>query len=165
MKRIIYIILIFSMGMFFNSCDEDLLDRTPQDEISEPDFWKTEGDLQLYLNRLYSVLPLWNGDGSAPSHDLGTDIVIESQEWWGESYTLQLDGTLRVPTAASEIAASEQWEKEIWFWGNVRKVNYFLENAVKAETGDLIEHYIGEGYFLRAWMYFDLLGDYVTCRL
>ena len=146
------------MGMFFSSC-EDLLDKTPQDEISEPDFWKTEGDLELYINGLYNILPEWVGDGSAPSHDLGTDIVIESQEWWGDSYTPQLDGTLGVPVAASTEPGDET-SPALWYWGDVRRVNYFLENAVKAGTGDLIEHYIGEGHFFRAWVYFDLLTKY-----
>ena len=137
------------MGMFFNSCEEDFLNKTPEDEISEPDFWKTEGDLELYLNGLYDVFPVWGGSGAAPSKDLGTDIVIESQEWWGGSYTAQFDGVLGVPASGGG-----------WSWGNVRRVNYFLENADKAGTGDLIEHYIGEGYFLRAWVYFDLLSRF-----
>ncbi len=145
--------------MFFNSCDEDFLDKTPQDEISEPDFWLTEGDLELYLNGLYNILPEWTGDGSAPSHDLGTDIVIESQEWWGTSYTPQLDGTLGVPVAAS-TSSGDETSPNLWYWGDVRRVNYFLDNAVKAETGDLIEHYIGEGHFFRAWVYFNLLTKY-----
>ena len=81
MKKISYILLIFAIGIFFNSCEKDLLNKTPQDQISDPDFWKTEGDLQLYLNRLYNSLPGWGGSGSAPSPDLGTDIVIESAEW------------------------------------------------------------------------------------
>jgi len=159
MKRILYILLIFTVGMFFNSC-EDFLDKTPQDQISDPDFWTSEGDLVLYLNGLYDVLPQWNTDGSAPSHDLGTDIVIESAEWWGESKTRQLDGTLGVPASASTEPGMELWETEIWYWGDVRNVNYFLENADRAETGELIDHYIGEGYFFRAWIYFDLLTKY-----
>ena len=135
--------------MFFNSCDEDLLDKTPMDEISEPDFWKTEGDLELYLNGLYDIFPMWGGSGAAPSKDLGTDIVIESQEWWGSSWTPMLDGVQGVPTSGGG-----------WNWSQVRSVNYFLENAINAETGDLIEHYIGEGYFLRAWVYFELLKGF-----
>jgi len=149
MKNIIYILLIFTVGMFFNSCEDDLLNKTPTDEISDPDFWKSEGDLELYLNSLYSVLPVWGGDGSAPSPDIGTDIVIESAEWWGGSYTRQLDGTLSVPASGGG-----------WSWSNVRRVNYFLENADRAEEGDMIDHFIGEGYFFRAWVYFDLLRDF-----
>jgi len=150
MKKIIYFTLfIFSAGILFNSCEKDLLDKTPQDAISDPDFWKTEGDLELYLNALYNIFPQWGGDGSAPSPDLGTDIIIESQEWWGGSYTRQLDGTITVPASGGG-----------WNWGNVRRVNYFLENADRVKEGNLIEHYIGEGYFFRAWVYFDLLRKF-----
>ncbi len=149
MKKITYILLIFTMGIFFNSCEEDFLDKTPQDQISDPDFWKSEGDLQLYLNRLYSGLPGWGGSGSAPSPDLGTDIVIESAEWWGGSATRRLDGTRSIPASGGG-----------WNWGNIRNINYFLENAGRAETGILIEHYIGEGHFFRAWYYFDMLKNF-----
>ena len=150
MKKIIYFTLfIFSAGILFNSCEKDLLDKTPQDAISDPNFWKDENDLQLYLNRLYNSLPGWGGSGSAPSPDIGTDIVIESAEWWGGSYTRRLDGTLSVPASGGG-----------WSWSNIRRVNYFLENADRAETGNLVDHYKGEGYFFRAWYYFNLLRDF-----
>ena len=146
MKNKIYILLIFAIGVFFNSCEEDLLDRTPKDQISDPDFWKTQGDLELYLNRLYNGLPGWGGSGAAPSPDLGTDIVIESAEWWGGSATARLDGTLSVPASGGG-----------WSWGDIRNINYFLENAGRVTEGDLLDHYTGEGYFFRAWYYFGLL--------
>lgn len=146
MKKIIYISILFIMGMFFNSCDKDLLDKTPQDQISDPDFWKSEGDLQLFLNRFYNTLPGWGGSGAAPSPDVGSDTVIESLEWWGASHTARLDGTTTLPTSGGG-----------WSWTNIRNANYFLENAVRAKTGELIEHYIGEGYFFRAWYYYSML--------
>jgi hypothetical protein len=149
MKKIIYILFVFAVGVFVTACDGDLLDKTPQDQISDPDFWKTEGDLELYLNGLYSGLPGWGGSGAAPSPDLGTDIVIESGEWWGDSFTPRLDGTLSIPASGGG-----------WNWGPVRNINYFLENAGRAESGELIDHYIGEGYFFRAWYYFDLLKQF-----
>ena len=87
MKKIIFIILIFSAEVLFNSCEKDVLDKTPQDQISDPDFWNTENDLQLYLNSLYGVLLSWTGGGGGadPCEDLGTDIVVEEQNWWGKS--------------------------------------------------------------------------------
>ncbi len=148
MKKIIYILFIFSAGILLNSC-EDLLDKTPQDQISDPDFWKTEGDLQLYLNTLYNILPGWGGSGSAPSPDLGTDIILESAEWWGSSYTDRLDGTTNVPATGGG-----------WSWSDIRNVNYFLANAEQVEAGGLAEHYIGEGYFFRAWNYFIMLQKF-----
>lgn len=151
MKRILYIILIFTIGIIFDSCEKetDLLDRTRIDGISNSDFWKTEGDLQLYLNGLYSEFPGWASNGAAPSADIGTDIVAESQEWFGASFTQRLDGTLSVPGSGGA-----------WNWENVRKVNFFLENASQVESAGLVDHYIGEGHFFRAWFYFDLMKNF-----
>ncbi|MDO6518683.1 RagB/SusD family nutrient uptake outer membrane protein [Zobellia uliginosa] len=150
MKNIYYILWIVTIGLFFNSCEEeDLLDKTPLDQISDTDFWQTEGDLQLYLNNLYGTFPGWAGAGAAPSPDVGTDIVIESQEWFGASSTTRLDGTLNVPGSGGG-----------WSWSNVRRVNYFLENAERVESGGLVDHYKGEGYFFRAWFYFSLLQNF-----
>ncbi|MFB9054817.1 RagB/SusD family nutrient uptake outer membrane protein [Formosa undariae] len=149
MKRIYYIVIIIIGSMFFNSCSDDLLDKTPLDEISDEDFWKTEGDLQLYLNTLYGEFPGWEGDGTAPSHDIGTDIISESQLWFGTSSTNRLDGTGNLPTTGGG-----------WTWSNIRSVNYFLENVDRVESGELIDHYKGEGYFFRAYFYFELLTQF-----
>lgn len=148
MKNINYLFLVCLIGCLVSSCDneDDLLDKTPLDQISDVDFWQSESDLELYLNELYDTFPGWGEAGAAPSPDVGTDIVIESQEWFGESATSRLDGTITVPASGGG-----------WNWENVRTVNYFLENADRVESSDLAEHYIGEGHFFRAYFYFDLL--------
>ncbi|WP_434036681.1 RagB/SusD family nutrient uptake outer membrane protein [Formosa sp. 4Alg 33] len=149
MKRILYIITLIFTGIAFNSCSDDLLEKTPLDQISDTDFWKTEGDLQLYLNQLYATLPGWAAAGASPSLDIGTDIIAQSSLWFGASNTTRLDGTINVPSSGGG-----------WSWSNVRRANYFLENSARAETGNLIDHYIGEGHFFRAWFYFDLYKDF-----
>jgi hypothetical protein len=151
MKKTIYILLIlFTAGLIFNSCEDDILDKTPLDEISDPDFWQTENDLQLYLNDLYpSVFSGWGGSGQAPSPDLGTDIVLESDLWYGSSSTTRLDGTTSIPASGGG-----------WSWDDIRDVNYFLENADRAEDSNLKDQYMGEGYFIRAWNYFILLKKF-----
>lgn len=151
MKKILYIILTLSAGIGFTACEEDLLNKTPLDQISDPDFWKGESDLELYLNELYDSFSGWNerGSGAAPTKDLGTDIATPSLAYWGGSTTSRMDGILTVPASGGG-----------WTWGNIRSVNYFLENAGRAGTGDLVDHYIGEGHFFRAWFYFDLLQSF-----
>ena len=149
MKRIIYVITLLFAGMIFNSCESELLEKTPLDQISDADFWKTEGDLQLYLNQLYANLPGWPSAGASPSLDVGTDIIAQSSTWFGASNAGRLDGTISVPASGGG-----------WSWTNVRRVNYFLENASRAETGNLIDHYVGEGHFFRAWFYFELFKDF-----
>lgn len=148
MKKIIYILFV-SLGLVMTSCNENLLERTPKDQISDPDFWKTDGDLELYINRLYQNFGYWglSGSGGTALPDAGTDIVITQGNYIG--FKNRMDGVVTVPTSGGG-----------WSWTNVRSVNYFLENAERVTTGALRDQYIGEGHFFRAWFYFEMLKQF-----
>ena len=141
MKKRLYIILILSVGIIFNSC-EDFLDRTPMDQISDPEFWASETDLKLYVNSLYEYFEGYSalGSGNASTKDCGTDIALESVSAHWDTYTSQLDGTLAVPTSGGG-----------WSWDRIHQANNFLENAGRVPMGGLVNHYTGEGYFFRAY--------------
>ncbi|WP_297089349.1 RagB/SusD family nutrient uptake outer membrane protein [uncultured Draconibacterium sp.] len=147
MKKLIYLfIVIFSLSIV--SCDEDYLERTPLDQISEPEFWKTASDLKLYSNWFYNKLPGWAGvgNGFSANPDNGTDVSLYTTVPDG------LNGNNTVPTAASGT---------IWSWDEVRRANYFLANVSKAEGDEAsINQYTGEGYFFRAYFYYELLNRY-----
>lgn len=156
MKKVSYTVLILIIGLYFSSCDKgglldtSPLDRTPLDQISDPEFWNSEEDVKLFVNGFYESLPTaWSAGGADPSPDLGTDMVMESVSWYGGSHTNRLDGTITVPTSGGG-----------WNWGNIRNANYFLENADRAQSSGMLDHYIGEGHFFRAWFYFELLRDF-----
>jgi len=149
MKKVFYIFIIL-LSLTIGSCSK-FLDRTPLDQVSDPLFWKTDGDLQLYINKLYDSFnsQAWStvGSGGGPVPDQGTDVVIAQ----GNSISTKnrMDGVVTVPTTGGG-----------WSWTNVRNVNYFLENADKVTTGTLKDQYTGEAYFFRAWFYFDLLKQF-----
>lgn len=150
MKKIFYItILSIGMAMVFGSCNKDFLDLTPADQISDPEFWKSPQDMELYLNGLYSVLPGWrlSGSGGNPLLDAGTDLAIAVGLWLPTKN--RLDGAINVPSSGGG-----------WNWTDVRNVNYFLDNADRVPDGGLKDHYIGEAYFFRAWNYFTLLRQF-----
>jgi hypothetical protein len=147
MKKLIYI-LIAIIALPMVSCNDEFLNKTPLDEISEPEFWKTASDLELYATGFYNNLPSWGtvGVGYAVNPDIGTDVSLYTTE------SGRLDGNTSVPTAASG---------GVWNFTNVRKANYFIDNMSKAEGAEVeINHYKGEGYFFRAYYYFSLLQDY-----
>jgi len=147
MKKIIYFLTICSI-LSLVSCSDDILDRTPLDEISEPEFWKTTSDLELYANSFYNKLPGWSGVGfgSAQMPDVGTDLGI------GTSISSRLHGTQGIPNEASA---------SLWSWDEVRQANYFVSNVDKAEGLESdINQYKGEGLFFRAYFYYDLLKKY-----
>ena len=136
------------------SCNDDLLDRTPLDEISDPEFWTSETDLELYLNGLYDNFDGWwvSGGGAAPTYDRGTDLALPPPNVFGNDWTPRLDGAIFVPASASD---------DVWNWSNIRNINYFLANVDRIEsTGPMTDHFIGEGHFFRAWFYFELFKDF-----
>lgn len=130
-----------------SSC-EDFLDKTPLDEVSEADYYSTPEELRIAANGFYRDLPSWAnaGTGSSALPDNGTDLVMN------QTPSDRLLGIYTVPTASTA---------SIWSWDEVREANWFLDHTDQA-SGDQtdIDHYTGEGYFFRAYYYFNLLIDY-----
>lgn len=125
-------------------CKKEFLNKTPLNQISEPEFWKTSSDLEVYLNNFYASLPDWG------SHDGGP-------YWWDNNsdnmapglFNTRLAGLITLPATGGG-----------WNWGNIRSTNLFLEKAPTVEQSDLKDHYLGEGHFFRAWFYFSLLQTF-----
>ncbi|MFY0713245.1 RagB/SusD family nutrient uptake outer membrane protein [Seonamhaeicola sp. NFXS20] len=146
MKNILKLITLCLM-IPLSSC-EDFLDKTPLDEVSEADYYSTPEELRIAANGFYRDLPSWAnaGTGSSALPDNGTDLVMN------QTPSDRLLGIYTVPTASTA---------SIWSWDEVREANWFLDHTDQA-SGDQtdIDHYTGEGYFFRAYYYFNLLIDY-----
>ncbi|WP_276165975.1 RagB/SusD family nutrient uptake outer membrane protein [Zobellia alginiliquefaciens] len=145
----IFKITVISFAWMMISCD-DYLDRNPLDDITEVEFYKTAQDLETAVNSFYGDLPLqrWQGAGNgfAGIPDNNSDLLI------GEFATNRFLGFYTTPTDATNA---------IWSWDEVREINFYLSKVNEAE-GDQsdLNQYTGEGYFFRAYYYFDLLKDY-----
>src|SRR5690606_12809813 len=134
----------------FTSCENgDFLEKEPLDQITEPAFWKTEKDLELYLNTFYALFPGWG------SHDGGPF-------WWDNNSDNMIPGVFNARLAGVATAPQSGGG---WAWGNVRAINIFLANYqhvidASGGTNANIDHFIGEGHFFRAYVYFDLLRNF-----
>ncbi len=138
-----YITTILIAAFSFVSC-HSVLDKTPLDEITEATFWNSAKDLELYINVFYPSLR-----GNVNYHTLDNN----SDNLQPISPNNILDGTRSVPATGGG-----------WGWADIRRVNYFLENAPTVTEGNQadINHFLGEGYFFRAILYFDkvrMFGD------
>ncbi|MCB4797911.1 RagB/SusD family nutrient uptake outer membrane protein [Neotamlana laminarinivorans] len=143
-------LLFLGAIMSFTSC-EDFLDKTPLDEVSEVDFYTTTSDLQAGVNGWYNDLPGWSalsiGFNVLPDmySDLGT-AQEPSNRISGLEYS--------VPTSASA---------SVWSFDEVREVNWYLDHLDQVRDDQdetLVNQYTGEGYFFRAYFYFELLKRY-----
>ena len=121
------------MALLFCSCSK-FLDREPLAEISPSNFFRTEKDLQLYTNSFYSVIPSAEG-----IYNEDIDNIVKT--------TLPdiVTGKRVVPTSGGG-----------WDWGELRKINYFLQNYKSQGISDQVANrYVGIAKFFRALFYFE----------
>lgn len=137
MKHILY----FFLFVLLFSCKKDFLQRNPQTSITKDEFFNTVADLETYTNGFYSMI-------GASWEDLYSDNISINT---GGSET---DNLIRGGLTPETVGG---WSS----WGNLRSINFFLNNATKA-SGDqaAIEHYIGVAKFFRANFYYGMVKRY-----
>ncbi|MEG1838765.1 MAG: RagB/SusD family nutrient uptake outer membrane protein [Bacteroidaceae bacterium] len=150
MKKIICILaLSFSLA----SC-EDFLQREPLDFGSEVAFFKDVADLEYAANNYYEVFPKfgqWSGG-------LFKDDENSDNQASNTPSNLFYEGDKRQLTVTDGNC--------VWNFKKLRGINYSLTEINKrlaqhAITGseDMINHYLGELYFFRAYEHFRLLQN------
>ena len=75
------------------SCEKsEFLNKTPLDAITEANFWKTNQDLELFLNPFYELFPGWSShDGGPFWRDNNSDNMVPSV------YNTRLGGVRALP--------------------------------------------------------------------
>lgn len=151
MKNINYAAGIFiCFILLFTGCKKEILDLTPQDKITDAQFWKSSSDLQLYVNGFYNrMLPTYNGFSTLGIYgldaDQGSDNMILTSE-----YNRAINGERTVPAADAG-----------WSWSELRNINYFLANYNRVQAAPAaVNPFVGEALFFRAWFYFEKIKAY-----
>lgn len=144
------ILLINIIALIVLSSCEDLLEKKPLSSITPEDYFTNEGQLGAYAINLYGVLPLsMNGI-------FGNDIHTDNFAYLNYS-NIYVPGQLKVPQDGGD-----------WSFTTIAQCNYFFERVLpkwksNQISGIDVDHYIGEMYFLRAYIYFSklqALGDF-----
>lgn len=149
------------LGLAAMSCS-DFLEKTPMSHISPEQYYSSAAQIDAILMENYNgILP---GHGS----------------WYGYfAYDNSTDNQVTMGSCSS-IYTTDLWktnnEAGSWSFGRIYHLNFAFSNILprygenldgseNTITGDLplVQHYIGELYFLRAYHYFDKLktfGDF-----
>ena len=156
MKRIIAVITLLVIS---SSCDEDFLNRVPQNSINQELVFEDEALVQANLNDIIGELPTGLYDNDTPGY--GQDYMLasitdeaRSKSGWVSSNTTVIKGAL-TPVSTPGLG--------IWndAYTNIRKVNDLIKGL---ETSSLDENFIAsvvaQARFCRAVFYFDLNRRY-----
>ncbi len=144
-----YLICFFS-AIALVSCKKDFLEKKPQTEITQEEFFKSPADLETYTNGFYSYLqPMYNYDNilSRQNDIFSDDISIYTG---GNEKDVLIRGGLTPATV-------DGWDN----WSQLRSINFLLQN-VSQTTGDpaAINNYIGVAKFFRANFYYKMVKRY-----
>ncbi len=115
------------------------IDRLPETEITDPNFWNTETDLMNAANRLYQQLPAdWIDNRADDAVNTAPNAVST--------------GTRSAP------ATSGDWSDR---YSEIFTANNILEKGLQAKVTDATRNrYFAEARFFRAYSYFKLLKIY-----
>lgn len=148
--------LLLGVTLGLTSCD-DYLDKEPESNVTPASFFTSADDLAAYTVNLYGVLTSI-APGSYGMSTFAYDNDTDNQAGTGYS-SRWVPGDWKVGQSGGA-----------WDFGNIRSVNYFLDQVLpKFEAKQIsgaeahVRHYIGEAYFLRAYLYLDKLqslGDF-----
>jgi starch-binding outer membrane protein, SusD/RagB family len=140
MKRNIkYIITACSLFIGVSACE---VNRLPETAISDATFWRSETDLVAATNYLYTFLPGFN------TEDVWSDDAV------GLASNNISDGSRLAPSTDGNYSSAYQL---------IRAANNIIEKAQRtapAVSASVIDRYVAEARFFRAWGYFSLVQRY-----
>ena len=162
MKKIFYVLLA---ALTLSACDkfETLLDRPALTTTVDNNFWRTEGDIRMYVNGFYPLY--FEGYGKDWSQEFapvrgGTSFC---DDFTSEGTQTRFEN--KVPTSRGSSSESRdcftQYYGPSWGFGRIHKVNILIDrlNEHKANFSDeAYNHWLSVAYFFKIYEYSDLVG-------
>lgn len=148
--------MVLAGGLTAVSSCNDFLDMEPLDQVTPGQYFNTADQVAAYsISQYNSLFSTHSGFGAGTvNNDKNTDNMVAG----GYSQAYFEKNQWRVPNTGG------------WNFSQIRYCNYFFETVMpKYKAGQItgddnaIRHYIGEMYFIRAWVYYSRLktyGDY-----
>lgn len=157
--------LIIALTALFVSCNDDFLDKSPLDKLSEDAVFNSAALAESYVNGLYTVLPDPFQEGN-----IGC-ISDEGFFRYGGTSTRYIASGNMTPTnvmymdEGGEAHNTRTTTLNIWnrTYEYIYNMNYFIQyvnekgSKISQEDKDRL---LGEVYYLRAWAYYNLIQRY-----
>ncbi len=149
------IISLFTVSFFATGCNDEFVDTTPLDQLSQEVVWSDASLAEAFVSELYGGL----GIGGFDEQMLAslTDEAIFTHP--GRNITTHTEGRIN-PADPGWINGTLSW---VNMYQRIRAANLALENLAApkfANTNNIVDRLIGESKFMRAYYYHQLLRYY-----
>ena len=149
MKKIFFVGLSLIYTLLGSTACDDLIDDEPLDKVSNDVYWQKADDLDKYVLQFYTVFPTFKNTNCYVG-TFGTDALNGSDDEIRNAPNTVINGASAVVTSGGN-----------WKWENIRSVLFFFDNYQKcADDFESYQHYLGEAYFFKAYLYFDKVRAY-----
>ncbi len=162
MKKILYILASVAL---LAACNSDFLDKKPLDKLSEEAVFNSDALAESFMNAIYTVLPDPFTEGN-----IGCISDEGFFRYGGTSTRYIADGSMTPSTIIPQDDGGPAHNTRTTYlniWNRayeyIYRLNYFLryvEEKGSAMTDAGRTRLTGEGYFLRAWAYTNLIERY-----
>lgn len=145
--RIVFIAALVIVTFGIISCD---IDRVPETSLSDESFWNSEDDYKMASNYFYTTLPgLANSD-------------ITKFTWGTHGFANNSPNSISDGSRVAPNSSDDYDYKGIFQANNIiEKAAEFIEDDEDDMIDEaLMESYIGEARFFRAWYYFEMFKRY-----
>ena len=147
MKKI-HLFLGLALMLGLNACYD--LDKEPEGVLSTATPFTSTGEMRNYLDQFYESAVRGQGFAAGGGSGIaGNDV--NSDNMAASSVNTRLAGETALSSASS-----------LGGYTNIRNVNFFLNNLDNCtEKGSATyNQYVGEGYYFRAWYYYQMFINY-----
>lgn len=170
MKKI-YLFFIAVM-LIFASCNNDILDLKPYDQLSDATVWSDLKLVDVYVNQSYNSLALTSwGIQAATTSTLAWGNHQGVYGWWSggavdeifelhdkDRWCINADWIVRGELSSTNLSPIGRWKRN---YSLIRAINTYFQNE-SAIVGDAatVKKLSAQMYALRAWNYIHLVKNY-----
>lgn len=142
-NKLIYIATV-GLLMCTSSCNDDFLEKIPKDQVTNANYWQTDGDFQTYSLGLYNFYGF--GVGNAYTISINSDEVVQGNQ----VQSSRIFDRITVPNSGGG-----------WSWSTLRAINIMIREAQLADLDENEKkHWEGVGRLFRAREYFNKVKSY-----
>lgn len=145
-------ILILALASLMNFGCSDMLDLTPQTDVSDGSTWNKAKDFEKGVNRFYEWLPRIQNNLSGA--DAKKEETWYKAQWGIGERDKQADlffGNTPNPISNSSQGLSQTDMYYTGYYYRLRAINYLFKNAENYSNKEEIKQYIAEARFFRAY--------------
>lgn len=154
----ILIIAVLSIGItLFTSCDKNLLNVAPPDQLSTETFWKSPSDADKALTALYNYLYAGGGTYATGEYQPYVWDNFSDNSYGQYDYG---DGTTALTAGITPQTGGYIYQVYANNYQAIASINSFLANVGKVLSGQQLQEYKGQAFFLRAFNYWWLARLY-----